>query len=90
MSKSLTAPVLSRILDPVGRALNVEAAEKLIGLKADAKARARMAKLARKCNDGTLTPEERSEYETYVMAGEFVAVLQAKARLILGSRTRPA
>ena len=56
---------------------------KLIGLKADRKARTRVAKFARKCNDGELTAEERDEYEMYVMAGEFVAILQAKARLVL-------
>ena len=32
---------------------------------------------------GDLTPAERLEYETYVMAGEFIAVLQAQARVLL-------
>ena len=64
-------------------AVNEEAARKLIGLKADAQARARVAELAHKCNEGKLTPRERAEYETYVLAGDFVAILQAKARLLL-------
>lgn len=72
--------VLERLLDPVSRSLNVEAARKLVHLKADAKTQARVDELARKCNEGELTPAERSEYERYVTAGNLVAILQAKAR----------
>ena len=78
---SITA--IERLLEPVSRSLNVEAARKLIKLKADAKTQARVDELARKCNEGALTPSERSEYERYVTAGNLVAILQAKARLIL-------
>lgn len=49
-------------------------------LKANRKAQARIAELAEKCNEGELTAEERHEYETYVLVGEFVAILQADAR----------
>ncbi len=75
--------ILNRLLDPVSTSLNEEAARKLIGLKADRRVRARVQALARRCNEGKLTPDERSEYESYVMAGEFIAVLQAKARMRL-------
>ena len=78
---------LDRILDPVGRALNEEAARKLIALRVDRKTRARIDRLARKCNEGRLSPKERSEYETFVSAINFVAVLQAKARALLARRT---
>ncbi len=88
MPKTANGHVLERILEPVSSSLNDEAARKLIGLKADAKAQARVAELARKCNEGQLTAEERDEYETYVMAGEFIAILQAKARILL-ARRRP-
>jgi hypothetical protein len=74
---------IERLLEPVSRSLNLEAAKKLIKLKADAKTQARVDELARKCNEGALTPSERSEYERYVTAGNLVAILQAKARLIL-------
>jgi hypothetical protein len=90
MPKTANGHVLERILEPVSSSLNDEAARKLIGLKADAKAQARVAELARKCNEGQLTAEERDEYETYVMAGEFVAILQAKARILLARRGQPA
>jgi hypothetical protein len=82
--------ILERILEPISASLNNEAARKLIGLNADTKARARIARLARKCNEGALTAEERDEYETYVFAGEFLAILQAQARLLLARRGQPA
>jgi hypothetical protein len=47
-----------------------------------------MDHLAKKCNLGKLTPEERSEYESYVSFGTFVALLKSKARLLLGKSSR--
>lgn len=83
MSRRNGSAVLERLLDPVSRSLNTEAAQKLVRLKADAKTQARVDKLARKCNEGELTPAERDEYEGYVTAGNIIAILQAKARLLL-------
>ena len=83
MVKTSNGRILQRLLEPISSSLNEEAARKLIGLKADQKTQARVAKLARKCNEGNLTDDERDEYEFYVMAGEFIAILQAKARIIL-------
>ena len=88
--KRMNGRVLERLLDPVSAALNEEAARKLIGIKADAKTRALVAKLARKCNEGELTPEERADYEMYILAGDFIAILQAKARLLLSGHAQPA
>ncbi|MBI1900475.1 MAG: hypothetical protein HYS13_05080 [Planctomycetia bacterium] len=89
MNKLLSGRILGCLLDPVSSALNAEAAHKLIGLKADRRVQGRVARLARKCNEGELTRDERAEYEAYVMAGDFIAILQAKARLLLARRARP-
>ena len=86
MIKTANGRVLEQLQGPVSSALNKEAARKLIGLKANRKAQARVAKLARKCNEGELTPDELAEYETYVLAGEVIAILQDKARLLLARR----
>ena len=82
-----SAALLERLLEPVSRSLNAEAAKELIKLKADAKTQARVDELARKCNEGDLTPSERLEYDRYVTAGNLVAILQAKARLILSRKS---
>lgn len=80
---TLDMPVLDRLLDPVGRVLTPEVAKRLVRLRFDQKAHARIDRLARKCNEVTLTPTERSEYETYVYTLDFIAVLQAKARALV-------
>jgi len=90
MRKITNDRILERILEPVSSSLNDEAARKLIGLRADRKAQARVARLAEKCNEAQLTPAERREYEIYVLAGHLVAILQAKARILLASHGRPA
>jgi len=82
--------LLQRVLEPVCSSLNEEAAQKLLHLKADRKTQARVAKLAEKCNEGELTPEERHEYEMYIMANHFIAILQAKARILLARKGQPA
>jgi hypothetical protein len=81
--KTADSPVLDRLLDPVGRILTPDVARDLVRLRFDRTAQARIAKLARKCNEGKLTAVERSEYETYVNAIDFIAILQAKARAML-------
>ncbi len=83
------APSLSGFLDPVCAALNEEAARKLISLKPDRKLQARVAKLADKSNEGQLTPDELTEYETYLIANHVVAVLVAKARVLLARKRQP-
>ena len=72
--------LLDRWLDPVGQALNVEAAGRLLGLRADPQTRQRVEELADRNTEGLLTDDERAEYEALVTAADVVAVLQAKAR----------
>jgi len=82
---SSSVEFLDRLLEPVGNALSPEAARKLIALKADNDAQARIDELAERSNEGRLTPEERSEYETLIAAATVVGVLQAKARAVLAA-----
>lgn len=79
------ATILARLLDPVGQCLTPEVARALVNLRADPTVQARIDELAEKCTEGTLSAEEQSGYETYVHAIDFIAVLQAQARDILGT-----
>lgn len=81
--KTLDAPVLDRLFDPLTNILTPEVARKLVKLRFDSTAQARIGKLARKCNEGELTDAERREYETYVHAINFIGILQVKARALL-------
>ncbi|MBC8874694.1 MAG: hypothetical protein H8E44_35100 [Planctomycetes bacterium] len=75
--------VLQRVLEPILRSLPAEAARRIARAEADGKLQRRVEEFACKANEGTLTPEERSEYEAYVDAGDIVATLQAVARKTL-------
>ena len=50
--------------------------------KPDRALQERIESLAEKSTEGTLTAEEREEYEGYVRANKFVAVLRREASLL--------
>jgi hypothetical protein len=78
--------LLGRLLDMVSRCLTPEVARALVSLRADPEIQERIDELADKCNEGTLSPEERSEYEAFVSFSSFLALLQAKARQLLARK----
>ena len=78
---------LGAVMEPLGRCLNSESARRILNVRAGPAAVRRLAQLARKCDQGRLTPEEQAEYQLYVEVGDLVAVLQAKARRVLAGRT---
>lgn len=85
--KTYDVPTVSSIFDQLGRLLTPEMARSIAGFRFDAKTQRRIDRLARKCNEGLLTDEERSEYETYVRAIDLIAILQAHARASLKRQT---
>ena len=80
--------VLEELFDPVGECLTPDVASKLVALRAPPRVQARIDELADKCSDGALTPEERSVYESYLRAINFIRVLQAKARRVQAADSR--
>jgi hypothetical protein len=74
---------LERVLAAVGQCLDRQSAESLLRLRADTEMQGRIEELADKSTEGRLTPEERDEYEAMIRVGNFVAILQAKARRLL-------
>ncbi|MBW3624305.1 MAG: hypothetical protein KY468_12935 [Armatimonadetes bacterium] len=87
MSTTVEIQALDRLIDPISRCLTPEVARQLVELRADPELQARLDLLADKNTEGQLTSEEREEYETYVRAGRFIAILQSKARKLLGQRS---
>ena len=65
---------------PVLQMLSLDQARKLVEFEGDEQLRSRIEELAAKCNEGLLSPAERAEYEGYVRANKFIAILQAQAR----------
>ena len=74
---------------PILRILSPEQARQVADYHADENLQHRIAELADRANEGELTEEERAEYEGYVQANRFVAVLQAQARKLLTSPSGP-
>jgi hypothetical protein len=83
MPTAAAHPAFERVLAAVGQCLDRPSAEALLRLRADPEMQARIEALADKSTEGQLTSEEREEYEALIRAGQFVALLQAKARRLL-------
>jgi len=73
------------MLEPVSNCFTLEAAGRLVELRADPQLQERIDELADKSTEGALNEEEQVEYETYVRAGNVIAILQAKARKFLAA-----
>jgi hypothetical protein len=63
-------------------------AERILSLPAEPEIVAYIAELGAKSDAGTLTAEERDEYRALADAGTLIALLKAKARRTLASKTR--
>jgi hypothetical protein len=72
-----------RATDPLLQFITRDQAEALIAYRGDPPLRDRIDELASKNTEGELAECERAEYEGYVRANQFVAILQAKARKLL-------
>lgn len=75
---------LDQFLDPATGCLTPQIAMRIVQWRPDERVRERMLELGRKAEDGTLSPEEDAEYETYIEEGDVIALLQAKTRRIYG------
>ncbi len=71
---------LDSLLDPLSRCFDAESARRLVEFRVDSPVLGRMDALAERANEGTLTVDERAEYEAFINAADFIAVLKLKAR----------
>jgi hypothetical protein len=77
--------IFARVIAPE-KALPPNVARSVLAWEFPQRDLARVRKLQQKNNAGTITDAERAELEHYVRVGQFVAVMQAKARLTLKNR----
>lgn len=89
MTASRNRQVLDLLLNPVRDILTPEVAQAIADLRADAVTQSRIEDLAHRHHEGQLTPDELSEYEALVNGSALIAVLQAKARTVLGRHRAP-
>lgn len=83
MPFSTETDIFSRLIDPTNPSLSPDAAKAILQLGYTAADHARCAELAEKSNGGTLTEDERREFEGYVFVGDVLSMLKSKARLSL-------
>lgn len=69
-----------RAIDPIVGLMTPDQARALLSYHGDDALRRRIDELAAKSNEGNLTEAERAEYQGYIRANNFIAILQAKAR----------
>lgn len=77
--------IFARVIS-ADEALPPEIAQSVLAWKFPDRDLDRVRELQDKNNAGTITHEERRQLESYVRVGQFVAVMQAKARLALENR----
>lgn len=84
---SIAVGYLDRLLDPLAEAFTPEFATKVVELRADPDLQLRLDTLRRAANDGSITPDDRAEYEELVEALDVIAILQLKARRFLAEQS---
>ena len=77
------ADILTEVVDPNRPTLSPKVAEELLTLRFNDIATSRMRELLQKNNAGTITPQEEQTLDNYLRVGEFLDLMQAKARLTL-------
>jgi hypothetical protein len=75
--------LLSDAMRPTEPSFTTEFANQVLSLKLPAEAAERIRDLLYKNNAGTLTPEEQELLDGYLMVGEFMNLMKAKARVTL-------
>lgn len=74
------ATPLDGLFEPFSRCLDAESAQRVAEFRVDPAVQARIDILAERANNGALTDDERAEYEAFVNAADFIAILKLKAK----------
>jgi hypothetical protein len=77
------AHILEQVVMSDQAGMSPESARAILDLRFDPSALSRMNELAEKKRQGTLTESEREEMDNYLRVGNFLNLMQAKARLFL-------
>jgi len=82
-------PVIwARLIQAQNQAISPEVARYLLAIGFGESDRQRMEYLADRSEAGALTREEEAEYDSYLHVGNLLAIMQSKARTVLGEKLR--
>ncbi len=83
MNATPESMAFDRGVSPLLRLVLLDKAETVLSFRAEPALGERIEELAAKSTEGELSKEERAEYEGYVRANTFVAILRRQARQLL-------
>jgi hypothetical protein len=83
---SAAAPVLGRMLRPMADGLRSEVLQAITTIQSSAADAERYHHLADGNAEGTLTPQEHQELESFVMANTVLSLLRKEAKATLAQR----
>jgi len=83
MSTTPEAIAFDRGVRPLLRLVLLDKADTVLSFRPELKLSERIEELAAKSTEDELTTEERAEYEGYVRANKFIAILRRQARQLL-------
>ena len=75
--------LLTEIVEPEGSMASPQFAQELLSFHLKEEAKTRIRELLQKKNAGTISPAEQSTLQEYLVTGEFLDLLHAKARRTL-------
>jgi hypothetical protein len=78
-----SAGILTEIVEPEGSIESPQFAQELLSFHLKEEAKTRIRELLQKKNAGTISPAEQSTLQEYLLTGEILDLLQAKARRTL-------
>ena len=81
----MSTTLLDQLVEPFAECLTVEAAKRVVALRADPALQQRIDVLADRSNHGVLTVEEQAEYDRFLAAFHFMTIMQARARRLLSA-----
>jgi len=83
---TMNTSILGRMLLPLTEGIREEVLQAVAGIHSDPDDEVRYHELADKNAEGTITPDERRELESFVSANTILSILRAEARASLASR----
>ncbi len=85
MSTAIKITAFNRGTDAILQFFTVDQARGIVDYRGDSGLQERVRDLAERVNEGELTSDEQDEYDGYVRANKFFAILQAKAQKLLNN-----
>ena len=77
-------PLVESLADSVAACLDAPSLRAIANFQLDPGTKDRLDELADKANEGHLTGEERTEYQSFIGITEFLGLAQLRARVRLG------